>query len=60
MAMAITSRKNHVQGVGNDVPGGGTDDTTKVMPGKNHVQGGGNDDTTSMFKVEAMMTSKSM
>ena len=39
MAMAITSRKNHVQGVGNDVPGGGTDDTTKVMPGKNHVQG---------------------
>ena len=39
MAMAITGRKNHVQGVGNDVQGGGKDYSTKVMPGKNHVQG---------------------
>ena len=60
MAMASTGRKNHVQGVGNDVQGGGNDDTTKVMPGKNHAQGGGNHDTTSIFKVEAMMTSKSI
>ena len=60
MAMASTGRKNHVQGVGNAVQGGGNDDTANMMPVKNHVQGGGRDDTTSMFKVEAMMTSKSM
>ena len=41
MAMAITGRKNHVQGVGNDVQGGGNDDTTKMMRGKIHVQGDG-------------------
>ena len=60
MAIAITGRKYHARGGGNDVQGGGNDDTAKMMPGKNHVPGDGNDDTTSMFKVEAMMTSKSM